>query len=133
MIKQRLGVGHGNSSEEDGREPASETAARQRQADALLEYVRERVPCDTEGVRVTSNPLILSMVISIFELRGEGGMPRTVWELYELASRTMLSRAEHKERGHRGDAAATTCDASGDDATAARVLARGGADGCAVA
>ena len=48
VIEQRLGAGP--------------------QADALGKYVREKVPIDSvENVRVTGNPLMLSMVISIFE------------------------------------------------------------------
>lgn len=36
----------------------------------LVGYLKEKVPLDTEtGVRVTGNPLMLSMVISIFESR----------------------------------------------------------------
>ena len=45
------------------------------QASELLRYVRERVPLDETNVRVTGNPLMLSMVISIFRSRGPSGPP----------------------------------------------------------
>ena len=58
-----------------------------------MPYVRTTVPCDAEtGARVTSNPLMLSMVASIFELRGDLQMPSTVAELYEVAADAMLAR-----------------------------------------
>ena len=59
----------------------------------LQSYVRDRVPTDTEtGLRVTSNPLMLSMVASIAELRHGVDMPATVAELYADASNAMLAR-----------------------------------------
>jgi len=59
----------------------------------LLEYVEDRVPLDTEtGQRVTANPLMLSMVASIFELRQGVGMPETTAELYKESSEAMLKR-----------------------------------------
>ncbi len=62
-------------------------------ADALLTYLRDKVPTDTEtGLRVTSNPLMLSMVASVFELRRGVGMPSTIAELYADASEAMLAR-----------------------------------------
>ena len=58
-----------------------------------MPYVRGTVPCDAEtGARVTSNPLMLSMVASVFELRGDLQMPSTVAELYEVAADAMLAR-----------------------------------------
>ena len=63
------------------------------QAAPLLEYVRDRVPIDTEtGLRVTANPLMLSMVASVFELRSGLPMPSTVAELYGVASDVTFSR-----------------------------------------
>ena len=60
----------------------------------LLDYVRERVPIDTEtGLRVTANPLMLSMFASVFELRTGLPMPSTVVGLYKMASDVMLSRS----------------------------------------
>ena len=81
-------------------------------AERLVEYVRERVPLDGQtGRRVTGNPLMLSMVVSIFESRQgsdavAGAMPGTVAELYDVASRTMLERVDRKERGAAASAAA---------------------------
>jgi len=61
-------------------------------AAALMLYVRGNVPRDDKGQKVTSNPLMLSMVASVFELRQGLGMPATVAELYETASNAMLAR-----------------------------------------
>ena len=57
----------------------------------LLEYLKT-VPLDRLGQRVTSNPLMLSMFASVYELRQGVGMPETVVELYEHASEAMLAR-----------------------------------------
>ena len=48
-----------------------------------------------DAVRVTANPLMLSMVASLFELRrgGDQQMPETVTELYGVAATAMLERA----------------------------------------
>ena len=78
--------------------------------DELMAYVNERVPRDVEtGIRVTGNPLMLSMVVSIFESRVVASkllqsristqMPKTIAELYQVASATMLQRVDRKERG----------------------------------
>ena len=62
-------------------------------AEKLMPYVRNRLPLDTEtSDRITTNPLMLSMVASVFELRRDLEMPKTVAELYETASDAMLSR-----------------------------------------
>ena len=62
-------------------------------AAGLLPYVRDTVPTDTEtGEKATSNPLMLSMVASVFELRQGIGMPQTVSELYNIAAEAMLAR-----------------------------------------
>ena len=61
----------------------------------LMPYVRnrDRLPHDTAtGHRVTANPLMLSMVASVFELRRDLEMPKTVAGLYETASDLMLAR-----------------------------------------
>ena len=42
--------------------------------------------------RATSNPLMLSMIASIAELRAGIAMPTKTSELYEVAARTMLAR-----------------------------------------
>ena len=77
----------------------------------LLEYLRnpERVPLDYETQqRVTGNPLMLSMVISMFQSKqGTGSaMPATITELYKTASRVMIERVDRKERGAAASAAA---------------------------
>ena len=64
-------------------------------ADDLMPYLRDKVPVDTETrQRVTSNPLMLSMVASIAELRTGIAMPTKTAELYDVAARAMLSRGE---------------------------------------
>ena len=61
---------------------------------ARLQPDLERMPIDTESKqRVTSNPLMLSMTASVFELRQGIGMPSTVAELYDVASAAMLKRS----------------------------------------
>ena len=45
-----------------------------------------QVPKDEAGKRVTSNPLMLSMVASVFEFRQGLEMPTTVVELYEVTA-----------------------------------------------
>jgi hypothetical protein len=77
----------------------------------LLNYLRnpERVPIDNETKqRVTGNPLMLSMVISIFQSKQgtKSAMPATITELYETASRAMLERVDRKERGAAASTAA---------------------------
>ena len=57
----------------------------------LLEYLK-RMPVGDDGQLVTSNPLMLSMIASVYELRQGVGMPETIAELYEHASEAMLSR-----------------------------------------
>ena len=59
---------------------------------ALLTFVHDKVLQDEVGQKVTTNPLMLSMVASVYELRQGVGMPATVAELYEVASDAMLSR-----------------------------------------
>ena len=62
-------------------------------ADELRPYLRDKVPVDEEQRRVTSNPLMLSMVASIAELRVGIEMPTTTAELYKVAADLLLSRA----------------------------------------
>ena len=59
---------------------------------ALLDYIRQKMPRDESGSLVTSNPLMLSMLASIYELHQGTDMPRTVAELYATASSLMLDR-----------------------------------------
>ena len=57
----------------------------------LLSYIRI-LPRGEDGERATSNPLMLSMVISVFEQRRGHAMPATKSELYEVATTAMLAR-----------------------------------------
>ena len=62
-------------------------------ASPLLPYL-ERMPVDEQTQeRITANPLMLSMVASIFELRSGLAMPETVVDLYTQATGAMLGRA----------------------------------------
>jgi hypothetical protein len=61
-------------------------------ASKLLAYIEGRMATDETGQHVTSNPLMLSMVASVFQMRGDLGMPTTVAELYAVASDAMLAR-----------------------------------------
>jgi len=62
-------------------------------AAALVPYLRDRVPLDAETrLRVTCNPLMLSMVTSIAVLRADIAMPTRTAELYDVAARAMLAR-----------------------------------------
>ena len=73
--------------------------------DDLMLYVDERVPRDTEtGIRVTGNPLMLSMVVSIYETRvvqvskymgsrDTTQMPKTIAELYQVRALASTSPA----------------------------------------
>ena len=79
----------------------------------LWDYVRDRVPLDTQTQqRITGNPLMLSMIVSIFKSRqgsrvGElPPMPENICELYATAATTMIERINRKERGAAGAAAA---------------------------
>jgi len=59
----------------------------------LWGYVCERLPRDAGGERITSNPMMLSMLASIFELRVGREMPRSLADLYQVATDAMLARA----------------------------------------
>ena len=85
-------------------EAQQDTVIRQRvaapQCEELVEYVQTNAPTDAEsGLRVTGNPLMLSMYISLFKSRQGGAMPDTTAELYGMASKAMLDRVDRKERG----------------------------------
>jgi len=60
----------------------------------LWSYICERLPLDADGKRITSNPLMLSMLISIAELRIGHEMPRSVADLYKVGTEAMLARAK---------------------------------------
>ena len=57
---------------------------------------------DSEGKSICSNPLMLSMVISIFQ-SGGGVLPSSRFELYKKALMTMLTRVDLKEFDARGN------------------------------
>ena len=87
-------------------------------SELLMRYIRTRVPKDAEtGGRVTGNPLMLSMVCSIYESRQgreDKVMPETIAELYQVASSTMLQRVDRKERGAAASVANTYRGSAGD-------------------
>lgn len=58
---------------------------------------------DSEGKSICNNPLMLSMVISIFQ-NGGGVLPSSRFELYEKALSTMLTRVDFKQLDAREDA-----------------------------
>ncbi|KOO28318.1 ankyrin repeat and sam domain-containing protein 6 [Chrysochromulina tobinii] len=69
-----------------------------KRASALKSYLRDKVPLDAGGEagtkrRVTANPLMLSMVCSIAQLRVGIDMPTTTAELYEVAAGAMQKRS----------------------------------------
>ena len=58
--------------------------------------MREMLPPDPDTkLLVTCNPLMLAMVVAVFELRrGATAMPRTTAELYQTAADAMLARSD---------------------------------------
>ena len=68
-------------------------------ADELIPYLT-KVPVEN-GVRISSNPLMLSMIIAIFTLRDglQEQMPTKMTKLYEVATDAMMSRAKKKRKG----------------------------------
>ena len=69
------------------------------QATKLLDYVEHQVPHDTEtGKLVTGNPLMLSMIISLFQIN-QGALPTSLTEVYRSATDAMLNRVDFKGRG----------------------------------
>lgn len=80
-------------------------ASERGRAEDLLGYLRTRVPLDTEtGMRMTGNPLMLSMIISLFESMDGSAMPDTLSELYTQASEAMLSRIDSGDGKESGAA-----------------------------
>jgi hypothetical protein len=70
-----------------------EKRLRPARAAELAPYLRDKVPVDIETKqRVTANPLMLSMVASIAELRTGIDMPTRTAELYSVAADAMLAR-----------------------------------------
>jgi len=67
------------------------------------------VPLDTEtGMRMTGTPLMLSMIISLFESLGGRAMPETLSALYAKASAVMLERANERKASEEADATDVT-------------------------
>ena len=63
-------------SEDQQRQAIEQRIGRER-ARALVPYLSSNVPLDLETKqRITANPLMLSMVVSIFEIRSGVNMPR---------------------------------------------------------
>eukprot|EP00966_Prymnesium_polylepis_P143531 3313500-Prymnesium_polylepis.1 len=61
----------------------------------LVDYVERQVLVDPDtGAPMTTNPLMLSMIATIHELRSGVGMPRTITELYQQATKVMIARAK---------------------------------------
>ena len=72
-------------------------------SEELLAYVRERVPLDTEtGLRMTGNPLMLSMIISLSEKMGGSSMPDTLCALYSQACTLILERSDRQVQESSG-------------------------------
>ena len=66
-------------------------------AEELRPYLLEQVPVEADTqLRVSSNPLLLSMIASIADLRKGIGMPTTTAELYDVAAEAMLSRSAER-------------------------------------
>jgi hypothetical protein len=59
----------------------------------VLPYLGKLPKDGDSGRRITSNPLMLSMVASIIELRQGLELPQTIVELYDEATTAMLERA----------------------------------------
>ena len=59
----------------------------------LLSYMKSQVPLDTEGLRETCNPLMISLMISVFENLADTPVPDSKTALYSVASRIMLERS----------------------------------------
>lgn len=94
----------------------------------LGEYIRGKLSCNASGVRITSNPLILSTAICLFQEQNSArdeerqatttlvsldadaqvpGLPQTLTAIYEAASKRMLHRVE-REDSKKADDLATT-------------------------
>ena len=59
-------------------------------------YICDRLPLDGDNLRITSNPLMLSMLASIAEVRVGREMPKSVADLYQVATDAMLKRAKRQ-------------------------------------
>ena len=121
VIQHRLGVKAGSS--DGGRWTAGSSDA---DGERLLQYVRESVPRHpASGLQITSNPLVLSILISTFEIRQKAGLalqlPASLVDLYEMATRMMLDRVT-KGFGAKGLEKATKGGASPEDSKTALVL-----------
>ena len=52
------------------------------------------LPPDADKLLVTCNPLMLAMMVAVFDLRRGLKMPKTTAELYQTAADAMLKRGE---------------------------------------
>ena len=66
--------------------------------DKLWAYIGEHMSPDESGTRITSNPLMLSVLVSVAELRLGHAMPRSLADLYSVATKAMLSRVKRLSR-----------------------------------
>jgi len=119
VIQHRLGIEA--SSSDGGRWTAGSS-----DGERLLQYVRESVPRHpASGLQITSNPLVLSILISTFEMRQKAGLalqlPASLVDLYEMATRMMLDRVS-KGFGARSLEKATKGGASPEASKTALVL-----------
>ncbi len=63
-------------------------------AESVLRYVESTMPKDPDSNELmTANPLMLSMIASVSEMRAGVDMPSSKAELYALATSTMLGRS----------------------------------------
>ncbi|MEC8017760.1 MAG: hypothetical protein VX160_02195, partial [Actinomycetota bacterium] len=71
-----------------------------------VKLVRQHIKklVDFEGATICGNPLMLSMVISIFQANGAEDFPKTRFELYQSAVSTMLTRLDFKDIAQRSQA-----------------------------
>ena len=60
---------------------------------------------DSEGQSICANPLMLSMVISIFKKDGDFAQIDSRFALYDLAVKMMLTRVDFKQIGQRSSGA----------------------------
>ena len=105
--------------------------------DALAEYV-QRLPPGVDGVHVAGNPLILAMLISIYEARQPSAradkdpkeppsgrdkpalvpMPANVTDVYARAAAVLLSKVDGKARGGGGGGGGGGDGGAGEEAAA---------------
>ena len=73
---------------------------------ALTRFIARTLPVEAAtGERITSNPLVLSMVISTYELRLGHAMPSSLVELYEDCTSAFLERAGEPDEVPKFDSA----------------------------